>query len=256
MLEKEKERGKMYSEIFGEIALNLVIPLPWCPEAHSRRRNVEICAKARDGVRIRNAADIDEVVRAGVSAMRNGLDQELHQYLPIRYDDFVLRGERCEPLKLDLSGDERQGVVARIILSIMKAMYEAWAKDHLDELAAKSAMYGMDDQFKRMFVPFSLSEWRLVRRYYLSALALFGDNQPLPNEPVMIRKYDESAWLFCQQNGIVDAEILQRKIMEGSKFYPILSGRAEEFIRTEQSAGRVAKTIMKDIRRRHEAQNK
>ena len=53
---------------------------------------------------------------------------------------------------------------------------------------------------------------------------------------------------FCQQNDIRDARTLQQKIMGGAKFYPILSGKAEELISRGASAKRMAEVIMGNVK--------
>lgn len=237
----------MFNEVFGKIALILAAPLPGCPEMRQRKRSVDIFVRARDDIRIRGEMNIDNIITEGISAMRHELDHELRQYLPMGYDQFILKGERCEPLKLELTGDERQKAVVRVILAMMEAMHNTWAKEHLEELATKVTLHGMDDQFKRLFVPFPLLGWKLVRRYYLAAVALFGDNQPLPDETMIIGAYNKEKLEFCEKNSICDVKSLQQRIMEGAKFYPILSGRAEEFISREKSARRIAEVIMNSV---------
>lgn len=237
----------MLGEIYGKIAMILVKPLPGYPEMNSRVRSMKLFIESRSYSMAESLNGIEKIVLNGITAMRNGLKQELQRELPVSYESFVLHGERCLPLKLELTGDEQQKAVTRVILTVMEAMHNTWTKEHLEELATKVMLHGMDDQFKRLFVPFPLLGWKLARRYYLAAVALFGDNQPLPDETIAIGAYNQEELEFCQRHQICDAKTLQQRIMEGAKFYPILSGRAEEFISREKSARRIAEVIMDGV---------
>lgn len=234
----------MLGEIYGKIAMILVKPLPGYPEMNSRVRSMKLFIESRSYSMAESLNGIEKIVLNGITAMRNELKQKLQQELPVGYESFVLHGERCLPLKLELTGDEQQEAAVRVILAMMEAMHNTWTKDHLEELAMKVTLHGMDDQFKRLFVPFQLLGWKLVRRYYLAAVALFGDNQPLPDETMVIGAYNKEKLEFCEENSIRDVKSLQQRIMEGAKFNPILSGRAEEFISREKSAQRIAGVIM------------
>lgn len=208
-----------------------------------RQRTVGIMVQAHDFDRIERELGIEKAVRAGVSALRNGLDRELRQYLPLGYDEYILYGNACEPLKLDLSGDERQKAMITVALGAMQAMHDAWVKAHLAVLSENVTARGLDDRFKRLFVPFELLGWKLARWHY-SALKLMVEAEPMLDEALVIDAYERRTQDFCRQNGIRDANTMQQKIMEGAEFYCALAGRAEELMAREQNALRIARMVV------------
>lgn len=234
-------------EVYGEIALIYARPMSGCPRL-CQRPSVEILVKAGDFERTEREIKMVTAVEAGISALRSGLDRELKCYLPMGFEEYVLYGAQCHPLKLELLGTERQQAIITIMFDMMEAMHDAWAKEHLGDLSGATATQrGMDDQFKRMFVPFPLLGWKMIQRYYRMILLLLDGCNPLPDEAMLRNCYEQKTKTFCQQQGIHDITTLQECLMRGSKFYYVLDGTAEKLFSRQQNVMRIARAISDEM---------
>ena len=204
-----------------------------------------------DYVQTEKILKLEGVIEAAVSALRNGLDYEMRQYLPMGYDEYVLHGVECEPLKLNLLGWECQQRIITVILGVMEAIHDAWVKEHLEELSDNLGLRSqgrlMDDNFRRLFVPYQLLGWNHARKYYLMTMALLEGCSPLPDDGMVRSCYEQGTRIFCQENEIRDRQTLQEKIMEGAKFYSVLDEVAERQLARQQSSQRVAGVIAREI---------
>lgn len=227
---------------FEEMALIYATPSAGF-STHRQCKVAELMVRAHDFGRIDREVKIEKVVQAGISALRNGLDHELGQHLPLGYEEHILYEKECEPLKLELTNKQLRAMTG-VMFEVMQAMHEAWVREHLSDLVESAEARGLDDRFKRRFVPLELLGWSLARWHYAAALKLLGEVEPLMDEVLMIDTYEKRTQVFCRQNGIRDTNTIQQKIMEGAKFFPALSGRAEELMAREQNAMRIARSII------------
>lgn len=236
-------------DIFAKVSEIYVLPIAGGPRLVDHNLAVSVAIKARDYDRLEDAVKLEGIVRQGIATLRLELDETLHQRVYAHYEDYVLHGDG-EPLTLDLSGEETQRETVLVMLKAMEAMHNAWVQLHLEEFDNKASLLKMqrimDDQFRRMFVPFPLLGWRIAKKYYEMTCALLACDS-LPTELSVLAHYECVTRQFCEENGIYDATTLQRKLTEGSGFYPILKGAAEENLTRNQSVGRVANVILKDI---------
>lgn len=239
-------------ELYLKIAEVYAAPVMNGPKLLDQRGSVGIFIKAGDYGRLESIVKLENVIIAGISALRNTLDHEMRQYLPVGYDEYALHGVSCETLRLNLLGVERQQAIITVIMSVMEAIHDAWVRERLKELADNHGLFSqacmIDDGFRRLFVPFPLLEWKIIRRYFKMAVVLLDGCSPLPEEVTVRACCERRVREFCQNNRICDEATLQLKIMEGASFYPALDGSAGEKFTRQQSSQRVAKLIMADIR--------
>lgn len=234
------------SEVYSRIIMAYVQPREGCPRLCSRSmQQMAILVKARDYSHIEREVRLEKVVRAGISTLRQELERELNQHLPLGYDDYVLNDGSCEALNVQLSDDERKRKFINVMLEVMEAMHDAWVRRESEDFCRNATeMRWMNDQFKRLFVPFLLLGWKIVRRYYDMALALVMGCEPLPAEILVRKFYEERSRDFCKSHGIHDVQSLQNRLKEGAKFYPALNGRAEEVLARTQNSSRIATVIV------------
>lgn len=240
-------------ELYSKIAEVYAAPIANGPKLLDQRGAVGIFIKAGDYLRVERIVKLEEVIKSGISALRNALDYEMRQYLPIGYDEYVLHDTKCEALQLNLLGVERQQAIITVIMSVMEAIHDAWVKERLrglaDDHGSLSQACMMDDGFRRLFVPFPLLEWKIIRRYLEMTKILLNGCSPLPEEATVRACCERRTREFCQMNGICDERTLQEKLMEGAKFYPAIDGPIGEKLARQQNSQRAARTIMADIGR-------
>ncbi len=235
--------------VFAEVAEIYALPIAGGPRLVDHNLAVSVAIRARDYDRLEDAVKLEGIVRQGIAMLRLELDENLHQRVPLHYEDYVLHGDG-EPLTLDLSGEENQRLMVLVTLKAMEVMHNAWVQLHLEEFDNKASILKMqrimDDQFRRMFVPFPLLGWRIAKKYYEITHVLLACDS-LPTELSVLAHYECVTRQFCEENGIYDLTTLQMRLTEGSGFYPILKGAAEENLTRSQSSSRVANVILKDI---------
>lgn len=212
----------------------------------AERKKVEIFIKAKDYVRLERIVHLEEIIKTGISVLRNALDHEMRQYLPMTYESHVLYGTECEALNLNLLGEERQQAIITVILDTMESMHDAWVRSRLGEFLNNSVLLMKDDS-RRPFVPFPLFRWDAVRKYYWMVIALLDGLKPLPDEGMVRGCYEQKTREFCRYNEIRNEETLQEKLMKGAKFYPAIDGSAGEKLVRQKSTQRVVGMIMADI---------
>lgn len=238
-------------KLFAEMANVYAQPISGGPRLVDQRMIIDIFARARDYERLESLVKLESVAIAGVSTLRIALECELRESLPPEYEDFVLYGAECAPLELDLFGDVRQEAIERVVLVVAESMHDAWVKSRLNEfegmLGAASETRAVNVQFKRLFVPFPLLGWKMVDRYCRMALTLLGDVSGLSLEARLRVNYERQTAEFCAREGICNVTTLQKKLMEGSKFYRVLSGTAEEKLARRQSTQDIAREVLKEI---------
>lgn len=144
--------------------------------------------------RVERVVHLEPMIAAGISALRHGLESHLRQYLPLGYDEYVLHGEECEKLHLEIVGDERQRLMLEVMIDAMREMHEVWRKDYSNRLDGLSETQSIvAGKFNRILMPFSELGWDNARRYYLMLLELLKgcDCNVLPSDAMVRVGYEK-----------------------------------------------------------------
>lgn len=240
--------GKIYARMANEY----IQPIENGPRLIDSWQIAEVLIKMGEFERIEKVVKLEPVVRAGVAVLRKALIEDFGLALPTEYENYVLYGQKCELLALEFSDSESQEKAEVLIRSMMEAMHDAWALAHLDEFENSGTSASKDSRlkdvaFKRLFVPLPLVKWRIVMRYYRMALALLGKASGLPSEERVQTNHELWMKRFCAQSGIRDAKTLQTKLMEGEKFYFVLSGRFGKILTRQKNSQEVAEKLIGEL---------
>lgn len=211
------------------------------------RMAAQAMMRMKDYPRLESILKLENMIKAGISALRQGLGLELHVLLSSQYEDSVLYGDKCEPLVLS-ENDQKQAMI-RVMFQAMEAMHDTWVQEHQAKFEDKSSLYmmelTMDDNYRRLFVPLVLLGWRIASRYYQMTLELLGKGVLL-DEIVMEAYYEQQTAALCKKHGIVSVDTLQQKLTEGADFYAALGGVAAETLARLQNSRRVAEAIFRE----------